>query len=90
MMATKQLATRVDEEQERLFRENTRRLGTTPADAMRMFVATFNECGGFPYDVRIGARTKTGTHPQAEPFATEQEAMDFLAHNARRLLNEDW
>ena len=62
-MGTKQLATRVDEEQEREFRENTRRLGTTPADAIRMFVAAFNECRGFPYEVRIGALG------EAKPFS---------------------
>ncbi|MBM6698965.1 hypothetical protein H7U32_01205 [Bifidobacterium pullorum subsp. saeculare] len=30
-----------------------RRLGTTSADALRMFITTFNEEGGFPYPVRL-------------------------------------
>jgi DNA-damage-inducible protein J len=80
-MSTKQLATRVDEKQERAFRENTRMLGTNPADAMRMFIAAFNECRGFPYDVRIDALTA------AEPFATEEEATDFATRVSRRTIN---
>lgn len=81
-MATKQLATRVEEEQERAFRENTRRLGTNPADAMRMFIAAFNECRGFPYNVRISALT------EAEPFSTEDEALDFVERHSMQAFRE--
>lgn len=81
-MGTKQLATRLDEEQERRFRENTRRLGTTPADAVRMFVAAFNECRGFPYDVRIGALSEVA------PFETEEEATDFATRMSLRVADE--
>ena len=77
-MATKQLATRVEEEQVRKFMENTRRLGTTPADAMRMFISAFNECRGFPYDVRIGALA------EIEPFVSEEDATDFATRTSRR------
>jgi DNA-damage-inducible protein J len=70
-MSTIQLATRVSKEAEQKFRENTRRLGTTPSDALRMFIAAFNECNGFPYDVRIDALRNV------EPFATEHEATEF-------------
>jgi len=77
-MSTKQLATRVDVEQERRFRENTRRLGTTPADAMRMFVAAFNECQGFPFEIRVGALRSI------EPFASEQEATEFATRMAKK------
>jgi len=80
-MGTKQLATRVDEEQEREFRENTQKLGTTPADAMRMFIVAFNACRGFPYDVRIGALN------EAEPFSTEKEATEFATRMSRRILD---
>jgi DNA-damage-inducible protein J len=81
-MATRQLATRIEEEQERAFRENTRRLGTNPADAMRMFIAAFNECRGFPYDVRISALA------EAEPFSTEEEATDFVDRYSMRMFHE--
>ena len=77
-MSTKQLATRIDEVKEREFRENTRRLGTTPADAMRMFIAAFNQCKGFPYDVRIDALG------EVEPFSSEKEATDFATRISRK------
>ncbi|MDR1422939.1 MAG: type II toxin-antitoxin system RelB/DinJ family antitoxin [Coriobacteriales bacterium] len=86
-MGTKQLATRVDEEQEQEFRENTRRLGTTPADAMRMFISAFNVCKGFPYDVRINALTEVA---DVEAFATEQEATEFATRLFRKNAHAAW
>ena len=80
-MGTKQLATRIDEEQEREFREITRKLGTTPSDAMRMFITAFNACRGFPYDVRIGALS------EVEPFVTEEEATDFASRVSMRSIH---
>ena len=50
-MALKQAATRIDAEQYELFKATTRQLGTTPSDAIRMFIYSFNDCGGFPYEV---------------------------------------
>ena len=81
-MSTVQIATRIDEEQNQLFRETTRKLGTTPADALRMFVTAFNECRGFPYQVRIGALASI------EAFDTEDEATDFASRTSRRILDE--
>jgi antitoxin component of RelBE/YafQ-DinJ toxin-antitoxin module len=60
-MPTVQIATRIDETQSRLFRETTSRLGTTPADALRMFVAAFNEHHGFPYTVAFSKPKSMGT-----------------------------
>ena len=65
-----QLATRVDDASGEKFKSITKRLGTTPADAMRMFVMAFNANQGFPYDVRLSA--------SSEPFRTEDEALDFV------------
>ena len=79
-MDTIQLATRVEKTQDQLFRETTRRLGTTPADAMRVFIAAFNQHRGFPFDVRLAANV--------EPFATEDEATDFATRSSLRLLDE--
>ncbi|GHT79195.1 hypothetical protein FACS1894104_3470 [Actinomycetota bacterium] len=86
-MRTKQLATRVDEEQEQKFRENTKKLGTTPADAMRMFISAFNVCQGFPYDVRVSALTEFS---DAEPFTTEEEATEFATRLFRKNANAAW
>jgi DNA-damage-inducible protein J len=79
-MRTVQLATRLDEDQDRLFRETARRLGTTPADAMRVFVAAFNAHRGFPFDVRLST--------EAKPFETEEEADEFVGRLSRSLLDE--
>lgn len=77
---TVQLATRVETSQEQLFRETTRRLGTTPADAMRVFVAAFNQHRGFPFDIRLDA--------EVEPFDTEDDATEFASHMTAKLLDE--
>ena len=81
-MSTVQVAVRLDSEQNELFRSLTRQLGTTPADALRMFVYAFNAAGGFPYNVRVNSQ------PRAEPFETEQEALDFSARMMTRLLQK--
>ena len=79
-----QLATRVEDEQGILFRETARKLGTTPSDALRMFVAAFNAHQGFPYDVRLSTR------PAAEPFASEEEATEFTTRAMKAALDETW
>ncbi|MDR1015912.1 MAG: hypothetical protein LBL67_00355 [Coriobacteriales bacterium] len=81
-MATVQIATRVSERQNRIFRATTKRLGTTPADALRMFIATFNENQGFPYEVRLSVK------PEVEPFASEEEATAFAWNLSQQVLNE--
>lgn len=64
-------AVRLDSEQNDLSRSLTKQLGTTPADALRMFVYAFNAAGGFPYSVRVNSKNPV------EPFESEQEAIDF-------------
>ena len=76
-----QLATRVEDREAELFRENTRLLGTTPADAMRIFVSSFNAHRGFPFDVRL-------PESKVEAFATEQEAADFSDRLALRMMSD--
>lgn len=80
-MGTQQLTTRIDSEQAELFRETTKQLGTTPSDALRMFVAAFNRCKGFPYEVRIDAL-------EVEPFRTDEEAIRFATDLSMRAINE--
>ncbi|MCL2735456.1 MAG: hypothetical protein FWD75_02355 [Propionibacteriaceae bacterium] len=79
MPDTVQLATRVEKAQDQLFRETTRRLGTTPADALRVFVAAFNQNRGFPFDVRLGV--------DAGSDETEDRP-ETLSSVPRRLLDE--
>jgi DNA-damage-inducible protein J len=76
-----QIATRVDDNQAALFKETTKRLGTTPADALRMFINAFNEYRGFPYEVRLARE-------ELEPFPSESEATDYASRLALRLSDE--
>ncbi|OUP09780.1 type II toxin-antitoxin system RelB/DinJ family antitoxin [Collinsella sp. An2] len=78
-----QLATRIDDVEAERFREITRRLGTTPADAMRIFVSAFNAHRGFPFDVRLA-------EPAVEAFSSEQEAAEFSDHLAMRMMSDAW
>ena len=77
-----QLATRIDDKEAERFRETARRLGTTPSDALRMFVSAFNTHRGFPFDVRI-------EEPQTEAFATEAEATAFADYLAMQLSDHE-
>ena len=77
-----QLATRVEDEQGILFKETARQLGTTPSDALRMFVAAFNAHRGFPYEVRLAPRV------EYEAFAAEEEALDFTTRAMKAALDE--
>ncbi len=77
----KQAATRIDDEQYELFKATTRDIGTTPSDALRMFIYAFNEHRGFPYEVRT-------TKPVVEAFGTEDEATRFASSLAMDMINE--
>ncbi len=37
-------------EERAAFVETCERIGTSPSNAIRMFVSAFNRCGGFPFD----------------------------------------
>jgi DNA-damage-inducible protein J len=80
-MATVQVATRIDEEQNRKFRAITKALGTTPSDALRMFIASFNAEGGFPYVTRI-------KDWDVEAFENEADATAFATKLSKRMLHE--
>ena len=80
-MALKQAATRIDAEQYELFKATTRQLGTTPSDAIRMFIYSFNDCGGFPYEVRTA-------RPVVEAFETERDATRFATALSLGVLDE--
>lgn len=43
---------RVDEDEKRQFVENAEALGMNASTALKVFVRKFNECGGFPFEVR--------------------------------------
>ncbi|EEJ54623.1 type II toxin-antitoxin system RelB/DinJ family antitoxin [Mobiluncus mulieris] len=80
-MPLKQAVTRVEEQQYELFRRTTRELGTTPADALRMFIYAFNSHRGFPYEVR-------SLQPvDVEPFTNEADATRFATTLSLEAIN---
>ena len=79
-METIQIATRIDKQQNRKFREITKAIGTTPSDALRIFIASFNSEGGFPFDVKLKCTV--------EAFDNEDEATEFASRMSRRIFNE--
>jgi DNA-damage-inducible protein J len=76
-METVQIATRVKKAQGERFQKISRKLGITPSDALRMFVAEFNRQKGFWF------------LPKAEPFETEEEALKFATDISLRQLKDE-
>ncbi|MBC8608885.1 type II toxin-antitoxin system RelB/DinJ family antitoxin [Bifidobacterium faecale] len=78
-----QLATRVDDDQAEEFRETTKKLGLSTADALRMFVSSFNEYQGFPYQVRVRqvVPEKLRTLDHGRPWSDDQFASTRLSSN---------
>ena len=44
------ISTKLRADEKRLFVETCESIGTSPSNAIRMFVAAFNKRGGFPFD----------------------------------------
>lgn len=62
-------------EEKAAFAAATQRVGTTPSNAIRMFIAAFNRCGTFPFDISpAGAFGTTGSVDA--PTALELEERD--------------
>ena len=80
--ATIPLGNRVDATLKREFDSTAEKLGLTPTVALTVFMKRFVTDGGFPFDVR--------KRPEAfyEPFATEEEALDFTNNAFRRAYDE--
>lgn len=50
-LATAPLSTKVTDDEKRAFVELCHAIGTSPSNALRMFVTAFNRRRGFPFDV---------------------------------------
>ncbi len=81
---TVQLATRVDDEQAKRFRAYTAELGTTPSDALRIFIAAFNRSKGFPYEIKLESGSRCSALPSGEA------AMDFSAKLSDEMIVNAW
>lgn len=76
----KQAVTRVEDAEYELFQKTATSLGTTPSDALRMFIYAFNDHHGFPYAVQ-------SRRMQVEAFETEEEATEFATNLAEEILS---
>lgn len=56
MGATASLNTKIDLQEKKEFQANAEALGMTPSAAIKVFVRMFNQCKGFPFDVRARPR----------------------------------
>ena len=54
--------------------------GLSLADALNMFMVKSIDVGGLPFEMR----------DEVEPFATNDEANEFIAEKSKRLLDEAW
>ena len=75
----KQASTRVEDAAYDLFQRTAASIGTTPSDALRIFIYSFNEYHGFPYPVR-------SRRMEIEPFQTEEDATRFATELAMEAL----
>ena len=71
----KQAATRIEDHEYELFQKTAANIGTTTADALRMFIYAFNDHHGFPYPVQ-------SKRMQLEAFETEEDATKFATELA--------
>ena len=76
----KQAVTRVEDAEYELFQKTATSLGTTPSDALRMFIYAFNDHHGFPYAVQ-------SRRMQVEAFETEEEATEFATNLADEIMS---
>lgn len=77
----KQTTMRVEEEALETFKRTTQALGTSPAEAMRMFIYAFNRKGGFPFDVSLDL---SQIPPSFRKIYTEEE----LATHVQKIIDE--
>ena len=78
----KQAATRIEDKEYELFQKTAANIGTTTADALRMFIYSFNDHHGFPYPVQ-------SRRMKIEAFETEDEATQFATDLAMEVFDEE-
>lgn len=80
------LNTKLSTEEKDAFIRNTAALGMTPSAAIKVFVHMFNECGGFPFEVRRQMSDETTTYLSAEDYERFANALDTAVPAATREL----
>ena len=74
-------------EEKAAFAAATQLVGTTPSNAIRMFIAAFNRCGTFPFDISPSGAfgTAPDSHQQASPSsATWERSLPSYGRTRRR------
>ena len=85
------LNTKLSVEEKDAFVRNTAALGLTPSAAIKVFVHMFNECGGFPFEVRRQVSDETATYLSADDYERFAEALDAAVPAAtRELLDREY
>lgn len=88
---TAPLNVRVDKADKEQFVSTANELGISPSSAINVFVRKFNECGGFPFDVRLDRPQMNVTHLDAEAFDAFVSALDEpMPAKAQELLSRDY
>ncbi len=81
------ISTKLKPEEKKLFLETCEGIGTSPSNAIRMFVSAFNKRGGFPFDpanpLGFNKETLAAINDAAEgrvsgPFSSIEEMFDSL------------
>ena len=75
----KQAATTLDDAEYDLFQKTAASIGTTTADALRMFIYAFNDYHGFPDPVQ-------SKRMQIEAFENEEDATRFATDLAMEIM----
>ena len=80
------LNTKLSVEEKETFLRTTAALGLTPSSAIKVFVRMFNECGGFPFDVRRPVSDAATTYLSDRDYEAFVRALDEPAPAAQALL----
>ncbi len=78
------LNAKVKPEEKELFAKICDEIGTTPSNAIRMFVAAFNKHGGFPFENKAFEATQAATQDEHARKATAAEAVAAIAQVCER------
>lgn len=82
------LNTKLSVEEKEEFARATAALGLTPSSAIKVFVRMFNECGGFPFDVRRPVSNEAVTYLSDHDYEAFAQALDEPMPAAARDLLE--
>ena len=80
------LNSQLSAEEKDAFVRNPAALGLTPSAAIKVFVHMFNECGGFPFEVRRQVSDESVTYLSADDYERFASALDSAVPVATREL----